>query len=116
MPTTPAKPCMQPSLLTFEALLELARDGDVPLDHSGTRHDRLDRLPEAVYVEQWQRANAPGRDLLVKILGRHPTQEEADVAANVIQWLGTAVGLGFVRQAETTIEQRKIAAQQSMLT
>ena len=108
---TPNKQALYPSVLSFEALLDAARNGDVPLDHSGTNHDRLDRLPEAVYVEQWQHANAPGRDLLVKILERWPTQEEADVAANVIQWLGTAVGLGFVHRTEATIEQRKIAAQ-----
>lgn len=107
---TPVKQVLHPSLLSFKALMDAARDGDVPLDHSGTNHDRLNRLPEAVYVEQWQRANAPGRDLLVNILGRWPTQEEADVAADVIQWLGTAVGLGFVRQAESIIEQRKAAA------
>lgn len=98
------------SCLSFEALLDAARDGNVPLDHSGTTHDRLDRLPEAVYIDQWKHANAPGRNVLVKILGRWPTQEEADVAANVIQWLGTAVGLGFVRQSEAVIEQRKAAA------
>lgn len=103
---------LTPSLLSFEALLNAARDGDVPLDHSGTNHDRLDRLPEAAYIVQWQRVNVPGRDLLVQILGRWPTQEEADVAANVIQWLGTAVGASFVRQAEATIDQCKIAAAQ----
>lgn len=108
---TPEKYSFYPSRMSFEALLDAARDGDVPLDHSGTNHDRLDRLPEAVYVAQWQQVNAPGRDLLVKILGRWPTEEEADVAANVIQWLGTAVGFGFMRQAEATIEQRKIAVQ-----
>lgn len=99
-----------PAGVSFHSLLASAQNGEVLLDHSGSKNERLDRAPEAAYIELWMKMNAPGRDLLAKVLGRWPTQQEATVAADVIQWLGTAVGLGFIREAELMVDRREAEA------
>lgn len=93
--------------MPFRVLVESAKEGEILLDHSGSHNGRLDSTPEAVYIELWMNKNAPGRDLLAKILGRFPTQSEATVAADVVQWLGTAIGLSFIGEAEREIKRRE---------
>ena len=98
-----------PAGLSFHSLVESAKNGAVLLDHSGSRNDRLHNTPEAVYIELWLEKNAPGRDCLARILGHFPSQSEATVATNIIQWLGTAVGIGFIVEAEQEVKRREKA-------
>lgn len=100
------EPLNEPSELSFDELMAAARNGSLPLDHSGTTR-RGARMPEAVFAEQWITANKRGRDTLSKVLGRWPTQEEADAVANAMRWLGSAEGQRFIRLAEADIERRK---------
>lgn len=88
-------------------MLSTTRPGDQPLDHSGKGNHLLDRLPEAVFVEQWRTVNKQSGEALFRILGRRPTQDEADAAASVIQWLGTEDGQRFIRLAEADIDRRQ---------
>ncbi len=72
---------------------------------------------ERIYAAEWIRLNRPSgtypRGLLELILrhddGTIPTisQRDAEVAAGVIQWLGTNVGGGFLRGCEDRIERAR---------
>lgn len=72
---------------------------------------------ERVYAAHWLKANKPTagrpRGILELILrdedGQLPTvsQRDAEVAASVIQWLGTNVGLGFIKDCERAIERQR---------
>lgn len=106
------EPAHAPSELSFEQLMAAARAGNMPLDHWGTGRRRGGRLSETAFAEQWVAANRRGRDTLCKVLGRWPTQEEADAAANVMRWLGTAEGQRFLRLTEAEIERRQHEARQ----
>lgn len=92
--------------LSFAELMAAAKSGFIPINHGGTFAERLNRLPEVVYIDLWRQTNERW-NTLEKILRRVPTQAEADVAADVIQWLGTAIGLAFVREAESKIAQSR---------
>ncbi len=70
-----------------------------PVFGSGPHWDRLDRPGEKEFVQLWVIQDRWNR--MRQILGRQPTQTEMDVATDVIQWLGTSVGMGFYREAHT---------------
>ncbi|MCA9233310.1 MAG: hypothetical protein KDA57_21880 [Planctomycetales bacterium] len=88
--------------------------------HEGLHPDRLRSFPERIYAEQWQREQRrlahlnSGFGLLELLLvpeGQkgvpHVSQRDAQVAATVIQWLGTNCGRAFVQQAERLIEEER---------
>lgn len=75
-----------------------------PVFGSGPHWDKLDRPGEQEIVQLWVKQYRWHR--MRQILGRQPTQTEMDVATDVIQWLGTAVGSGFIREAQTLFANR----------
>lgn len=97
----------------------------------GTRRQRLRKPkeddaffaanPERVYVAvwlEWNRRKAYGAigrrrnvAFLEELLLRRVTQAEADLVLDVIQWLGTNVGQGFLFDAERRIELAQNKAQ-----
>lgn len=57
---------------------------------------------EAAFADSWQAANENGKHGLapmLPLLVPNCTQEQASACATVIQWLGTDVGFGFLKQA-----------------
>ena len=72
---------------------------------------------ERVYAAEWLRLNKPSgtypRGLLELILRTDdagvPTvsQRDAEIAAGVIQWLGTNVGAGFIATCERKIDRAR---------
>lgn len=103
------------------------------LDHDSLQKRRLrkpkkdapywsgDRVnTERVYAAAWKRQNRyvsyegwPFLSLLLCKDGARPTvvtRRDAAVAASVIQWLGTAVGHGFVMTCERKIDEQRDAA------
>lgn len=69
---------------------------------------------ERVYLAHWLRLNKGRPPFLGLLMSPNParyavevTQRDAEVAATVVQWLGTNVGSGFVHQAERSIEAQK---------
>jgi hypothetical protein len=95
------------------------------LDHSGLRPDRNVLAPDRIFAEEWAEMNVPKIGLneelgaLEHILNLESnkdypavpfkvtpvSQRDADVAATVIQWLGTKEGLLFMQRCEKRIEQ-----------
>ena len=90
--------------------------------------ERMTNLEERVYVEEWRKENVrhPGINggygtlelLLVKqyrkdLIARHRpvvlhvTQRDMEVAASIVQWLGTNCGLGFLQRCEERIKKEK---------
>jgi len=82
--------------------------------------DRLDRIPERIYAEQWKDQNKrragvnDGFTYLEWILcpskQRIPapvSERDAQVAAAVVQWLGTCCGLGFMQSCEIRIGKER---------
>lgn len=93
----------------------------LPPDHVSLQRRRLKKVdgvnPERIYLAQWKTRNRRhpavnrGGTLIEWILcpsDRYVplpvTRRDAVVAASVIQWLGTAVGLGFIYGCERKIE------------
>ncbi|KKN34243.1 hypothetical protein LCGC14_0795420 [marine sediment metagenome] len=95
----------------------------LPPDHTSLQRHRLGKYdrtnPERIYAAAWKRANRrsagvnQGHSYVEWILcadGKQPTpisRRDAAVAASVIQWLGTNVGLGFILEAERKIDQSR---------
>ena len=92
-----------------------------PLQHISTYPERRQHgVAEEVYASEWARQNAiepwlnHGQCLLELILSRPGktwgdlTQRDAQVAASVVQWLGTNCGLGFIKECERKIEIAKV--------
>lgn len=104
--------------------------------HESLHPDRLNNLAEAIYLRRWQKLNEAqpgtdfGRHVLELILsptrripgernwiGEPPSyippvsQRDAQVAATVIQWLGTSCGRGFVHDAEQEIRNKNAIGQ-----
>lgn len=86
--------------------------------HESLQPDRLNRIPERIYAEEWEKYNKRkpwlnrGCTYLEWILcpssqhGPLPVSErDAKVAASVIQWLGTNCGLGFTQLCEKRIKE-----------
>jgi len=87
--------------------------------HSGIHARRLNdgglaSARERAFAEQWQ--NEQNHDLLAYLLGQDNqmaefTERDAQVAATVVQWLGSAVGQGFLERVQSRItEPRKGSA------
>lgn len=91
----------------------------------GIRPERAEELlPEAIVMELWReyQEKSPARNVgistLEAILSEKPptflspfsgkvdeiTDRDIQVAASVIQWLGTHIGLGFMREADRRIK------------
>ena len=83
---------------------------------------RLNRMPEAVYLEKWKKHNKrqPGLnygytylELILcpsDIPGFTPppvSDRDAEVAACIIQWLGTCCGLSFMSECEREVKVRE---------
>ncbi|MCK5604361.1 hypothetical protein KAR91_20900 [Candidatus Pacearchaeota archaeon] len=85
--------------------------------HESLQQRRLNRFPERIYAEVWKKRNVRqpysngGFTYLEWILcpddRRVPalvSDRDAEVAASVIQWLGTNVGTSFVYECESKIK------------
>ena len=97
--------------------------GLLPLDHDSLQPHRLRKFgrtnPERIYAAHWKDQNRrrgginSGAGILEWILSPRGntwvvvSRRDAAVAASVIQWLGTNVGLGFILTCERKIEQLK---------
>jgi hypothetical protein len=86
----------------------------LPVEHVSLSMERLKfGDAERVYLAHWQRENDPRRSsyghglgllgLLLRQGGLSMTRRDAVVAADVVQWLGTNCGHGFVRECEREI-------------
>jgi hypothetical protein len=106
------------------ARLPIIRSLKAKLKHFGLRPDRNAHAPERIFVEEWVEMNTPKvgfnneHGVLDHILNLEPqhvprecvrftevSQRDADVAASVIQWLGTKEGLLFIQRCEKRIEE-----------
>lgn len=72
-----------------------------PLKHQGIKRHRFEQNPEEErFAEEWERFAQSNLKYLVNEGDQHfvpdPTQEQATVAATVIQWLGSPSGQGFL--------------------
>lgn len=96
----------------------------LPVTHDSRHRDRLTKRgrvnPERIYAAGWKRLNRRrqwhGATLLELIMqptsdrGLSPfvvSRRDAEVAASVIQWLGTNVGYGFIRSCERAIDEAR---------
>lgn len=94
-----------------------------PIQHRSLHLNRLQKRspeasrganPERIYAAKWKKKNRRrewhGATLLELIMSHDAgmavpiSQRDADVAASVVQWLGTNVGLGFVLECEQAID------------
>jgi hypothetical protein len=65
------------------------------LTHRGANDHRLQdskNRREAVFAKQWRELNRLNPNFLSSLLGREATQQDAEVAATVLQYLGTREG------------------------
>lgn len=74
--------------------------------HIGLAADRLhpkaDNPREVAFAKLWSYENTPGptrTPILASLVGKDFTERDAQVAATVIQWLGSNVGISFLRVA-----------------
>lgn len=87
--------------------------------HKGLRAYRLNDdnpsgMRESAFAEQWRKEQEWG--LLGHLLSKDNTEvsysdRDAEVAATVIQWLGTNVGQGFLRKVQENIEAKEAELQ-----
>lgn len=83
----------------------------LPVEHVSLQPRRLVNDPERIYAEEWRKRT--DRDGLLDhvlapdcdVLRARVSRRDAQVAASVIQWLGTPVGLGFIRTCEDRIRR-----------
>lgn len=88
--------------------------------HNSLQIPRLNRMPERIYAEEWKKYNKRragvncGFTSLEWILCPSGTtypppvsERDAQVAACVIQWLGTCCGLAFMLECEAKIKKEK---------
>lgn len=96
------------------------------LKHHGLSRYRLKDNPiEELFANLWEEQNARGGfSTLARLLDpehqhgpREPTQEQATIAATVIQWLGSPVGQFFLQQAkiETVMGHRNELAYRTII-
>jgi hypothetical protein len=85
------------------------------LRHKGLSANRLStNSDEQAYADAW---TEQAENILGKLLygddkhRRNVTLREAQVAATVIQWLGSQIGQGFIEQVQTKIKTNETAAQ-----
>jgi len=85
------------------------------MNHEGFSKDRLKpergNPRELAFIEAWKRENeygTRGNHLLDQLIP-NATQRDAKVAATIIQWLGSNVGMGFLR--DVIYDNESIACQ-----
>jgi len=74
------------------------------MNHKGiNQHRLLDNPLEKAYAEAWDKINEQS-DILAYIISEshdntkcYPTEREKELAATMIQWLGSPVGRNFVK-------------------
>lgn len=89
--------------------------------HNSLQQPRLNRMPERIYAEVWKKYNKrrPGVNegltylewILCPSDKRYPlavSDRDAEVAACIIQWLGTSCGLGFMTECEARIKKEEL--------
>tara|TARA_R100000656_G_scaffold104176_3_gene76344 strand:+ start:12994 stop:13572 length:579 start_codon:yes stop_codon:yes gene_type:complete len=91
----------------YPMVMEELRDPkpDSKLHHGRSRHRIKDNPLEKRFADMWEKLNGfdPGRGILSYLLANDNNrpddvnERDAEVAATVIQWLGSPVGMGFVR-------------------
>lgn len=85
--------------------------------HTGRSTYRFKQNPrEKLFADHWKKANDPDRrqgvlDFLLAEDSNHPrgevTDRDAEVAATVIQWLGSPVGQWFLRDVHEAYDGEK---------
>ena len=79
------------------------------MKHKGQYYKRLqpdqENARELAFAEQWEWEN-DNNHILNNLLGADATKKERLVAATVIQWLGSAVGMSFI--VETMRREPKV--------
>lgn len=88
------------------------------IKHEGNNRERLNYNfginAEAVYASEWEKENKReswknnGKGKLELLLDGEVSKRDALVAATVIQWLGTNIGMSFVHECERKIRDLKI--------
>lgn len=86
--------------------------------HNSLQMPRLNRMPERIYAEVWKERNkrVPGVNsgftylewILCPSGMQHPppvSEKDAEVAASIIQWLGTNCGYHFMLRCEDKIKK-----------
>lgn len=71
---------------------------------------------ENAFIDEWNKLNtfsSISSSGLTALLGRGPTQEEATLAATIIQWLGTNCGQCLIRDAMGAAEKANEAESRS---
>lgn len=87
--------------------------------NTGINAQRFSREPlEKLFAEEWDKENKnehgrrPTLPYLLDPLNQHnplePTDEEYRLAATIIQWLGSAVGQGFIEDVIQKAKDKKI--------
>lgn len=80
------------------------------LVHKGIDHSRLatpgnfkDTQRERALAAAWQASNKPrvgqGSEPILTQLFKDPTQRDAEVAATIVQWMGSQIGFLFLKEA-----------------
>lgn len=59
---------------------------------------KADNPREVAFAEQWSKEQEQG-NVLRHLIGRDFSDRDAEVAATVIQWLGSNVGMSFIEEA-----------------
>lgn len=90
---------------------------DIPFTHLGRHAGRLKdpmNLLERIFADEWDQNNRNGR-ILEYLLAENPnrpagevTERDSEVAATVIQWLGTNVGQAFLRDVIHKAKRRAV--------
>lgn len=72
------------------------------MHNKGLYHNRLEREPlEKAFAEAWEKLNpAKERGLLVGLLKNRSFSRDKEVAATIIQWLGSSVGQDFIKSVQ----------------
>lgn len=71
------------------------------LNHKGLNAWRLNdssHRKEITFAKVWRDLNKNEPEFLSALLGREPNQIEAEVAATIWQWLGTARGFRLIEE------------------
>lgn len=96
------------SRFRYDQLMSLARKGCIPVDYDRARLPAPATLLELETSRAWQNANAGSAALLEGILGRQPTQDEADLAGQIILWLVGEEGQNFVSLSKALADARSM--------
>lgn len=87
------------------------------MKNKGNRQYRFGDNPiEKVFAEEWDKSNSTGHystlDYLLAKEPNHPRSEVTDrdmeVAATVIQWLGSSCGQHFLKEVEQVLIKKKL--------